>query len=58
MSRKNWSEESRQEEVSKIGDHLEFLEMKQNHLMSDRWREPYPKDTGMGYYKYPDGEII
>ena len=57
MSKKNWSEEMRHEEVCKLDDKIKFLEMKENHLMSDRWREPYSKNTGIGY-EYPDGEII
>ena len=57
MSRKDWSEEMRHDEVCKLGDKIDFFTMKQNHLQSERWRESYPKDTGIGYYEYPNGEI-
>lgn len=58
MSRKDWDEGMRHEEVCKLGDKIDFLTMKQNHLQSQDWQKPYPKDTGMGYYEYPNGETV
>ena len=42
MSRKDWSESKRCEEIEKRMDRIERLEMELSHLQSDKWEEPYP----------------
>jgi len=44
MSRKNWSENRRQEEIEKLCEKITKFELKLDHLCSDEWQEPYPKD--------------
>ena len=44
MSRKDWSEYRRQEEIERLYDRIEQLEIKLDHLQSDEWQKPYPKD--------------
>ncbi len=41
MSRKDWSEARRQEEVQKIDEKIRVLDRKLEHLLSEEWREPY-----------------
>ena len=45
MSRKNWSEERRLEEIDKLYEQLEKIESKIEHLQSDNWRKSYPKNA-------------
>ena len=43
MSRKNWSEYRRQEEIERLMNKIEEAEKKLDHLMSEDWREPEVK---------------
>jgi len=43
MRRKDWSEGKRWDEIFKIGEQIDRLEQKMDHLQSSMWLEPYPK---------------
>lgn len=43
MSRKDWSEYKRQEEIERLQEKIDEYEAILDHLLSDEWQKPFNK---------------